>query len=227
MVAANLKAETIALMDQRASVEAQMNAIIARLCQPGGPGITGNLLDAEGFPRADIDVPAVRSDRGRLAELRNDYKDITNKIDQNLQVLHSAKLGQSGSTPPRDSDVKQASTNSFHACTDAVTSTSTPAASISVMDEDPHVGAPFAMVDEITEESPAAEDGLQLGDLIVKFGSVVIGGELLPRLASEAQLNNGKPVSVTVIRQGSPMSLIVTPRQWHGRGLLGCHFRIL
>ena len=43
----NLKAETFSLMDQRTLIEAQMDAIIDRLCGPGGPGITGNLLDSE------------------------------------------------------------------------------------------------------------------------------------------------------------------------------------
>lgn len=59
MVGANLKAETISLMDQRTSIEAQMNAIIDRLCQPGGPGITGNLLDPE--VRAALPLPRTLS----------------------------------------------------------------------------------------------------------------------------------------------------------------------
>ena len=47
MVVANLKAEAMALMDRRTELEAQMNAIIQRLCQPGGPGISGSLVDSE------------------------------------------------------------------------------------------------------------------------------------------------------------------------------------
>jgi 26S proteasome non-ATPase regulatory subunit 9 len=47
MVAPNVKAETMRLMDQRAALEAEMNAIIAALSAPGGPGITGGLVDAE------------------------------------------------------------------------------------------------------------------------------------------------------------------------------------
>lgn len=47
MVGANLKAEAMALMDRRTELEAQMNAIIQRLCQPGGPGISGSLVDSE------------------------------------------------------------------------------------------------------------------------------------------------------------------------------------
>lgn len=80
---------------------------------------------------------------------------------------------------------------------------------------------PFAMVDEITESSPAAEDGLQLGDQVVKFGNVEGGDNLLPRLAAEAQANQGQAVSVGVIRQGAKLDLSVTPRVWQGRGLLG------
>lgn len=47
MVATNLKAETVGLMDRRAAVEAEMDAIIAALSVPVGPGITGGLVDAE------------------------------------------------------------------------------------------------------------------------------------------------------------------------------------
>ena len=47
MVATNVKSETMALMDKRSALEAEMNAIIDRLCQPGGLGFSGNLVDSE------------------------------------------------------------------------------------------------------------------------------------------------------------------------------------
>jgi 26S proteasome regulatory subunit N4 len=47
MVAPDVKAETMKLMDQRGALEAEMDAIIARLTAAGGPGITGGLVDAE------------------------------------------------------------------------------------------------------------------------------------------------------------------------------------
>lgn len=47
MVGTNLKAETMGLMEKRSALEAEMNAVIERLTQPGGPGISGNLLDSE------------------------------------------------------------------------------------------------------------------------------------------------------------------------------------
>lgn len=205
MVATNLKAETLSLIEKRDVMEIEMNSIIDRLSQPGGPGITGNLLDSEGFPRSDIDVTAVRADRHHLSELRNDYKEITNKINENLHVLHSARLAQKS---PVSHDTLPKNTSSS-------------------MDVDANVGVPFAMVDEIADGSPSAEDGLQLGDQIVKFGNVESGDDLLQKLAAEGQSNQGHAVPLVILRQGKVTNLAVTPRPWNGRGLLGCHFQLL
>lgn len=43
------------------------------------------------------------------------------------------------------------------------------------MDFDVVVSKPFAVIDEIIEGSPAAKDGVQLGDQLVKFGCVEFG----------------------------------------------------
>ncbi|XP_058114068.1 uncharacterized protein LOC131256963 [Magnolia sinica] len=231
MVATNLKAETISLQEKRDAIEVEMSGIISRLTQPGGPGISDPLTDSQGFPRSDIDIPSVRADRRRLAELRNDYKDITDKIHENLQVLHSARLAHNVSLPTKDPANGEGSNNQEIPHTNTIASLSSRGGisedSCIPMDLEPVVRVPFAMVDEIADASPAAEDGLQLGDQIVKFGNVEIGEELLPRLASEAQLNQGRAVPLVILRQGALVNLSVTPRPWHGRGLLGCHFRIL
>nr|GEW08516.1 26S proteasome non-ATPase regulatory subunit 9 [Tanacetum cinerariifolium]GEW74109.1 26S proteasome non-ATPase regulatory subunit 9 [Tanacetum cinerariifolium] len=219
MVATDLKSEAKKLMDKRSDLETEMNVIIERLCQPGGPGLYGNLVDSEGFPRSDIDIPAVRADRNRLAGLRNDHKDITEKISKNIELLHSARL------TPKSSTAMDTGSNSQVA--DGISTSNGGYVSGMDVDVNVNVSRPFAMVDEITEESPAAEDGLQLGDQIVKFGNVEYGDNLLPKLASEAQKNQGRPVPMLVMRQGTSINLAVTPRTWRGRGLLGCNFRIL
>ncbi|XP_021276763.1 26S proteasome non-ATPase regulatory subunit 9 isoform X1 [Herrania umbratica] len=215
MVGANLKSETMKLMEKRSGMEAEMNAIIEQLCQPGGPGLSGNLVDSEGFPRADINIPVVRAQRNRLAELKNDHKEITEKISVNIQVLHSSRL----TSTPKDSVVSASASASLE---NLVLRDS-----LSANDVDMISSVPFAMVDEIADASPAAEDGLQLGDQIVKFGNVKAGDNLLRRLASEAQVNQGHPIPVIIMRQGALVNLAVTPRTWQGRGLLGCHFRIM
>lgn len=93
--------------------------------------------------------------------------------------------------------------------------------SSTTMDIDANGIIPFALVDEIADASPAADDGLQLGDQVLKFGNVEGGDDLLRRLASEAQINQGRPIPVVVMRHGTPVNLTVTPRSWQGRGLLG------
>ncbi|KAG6430823.1 hypothetical protein SASPL_108896 [Salvia splendens] len=228
MVATNLKAETMKLMEKRSGIEEEMNVIIERLCQPGGPGLSGNLVDSEGFPRTDIDIPTVRADRHRLAgvgrsspfthfvfagaELRNDHKDITEKMSQNIEILHSAKHATTTSSV-KDSGPTAGMSASLD--------NSVAIDASSAMDADFDIGRAFAIVDEITELSPAAEDGLQLGDQILKFGNVERGENLLQRLAAEAQKKQGEAVPLVLSRQGSLIYLTVTPRTWSGRGLLG------
>ncbi|XP_020530878.1 26S proteasome non-ATPase regulatory subunit 9 isoform X4 [Amborella trichopoda] len=209
MVGTNLKAETTALMEKRSLLEEQMSAIISRLCVPGGPGLSGNLLDSEGFPRADIDIAAVRLERNNLAassfnKTSSRYifapKSISTQVPNAIVMAESSPLHGQGT-----------SQENFY----------------TAMDEDPVVGVPFAIVDEIADGSPASDDGLQLGDQIVKFSNVEGGEQLLARLASEAQSNQGCALPLVIVRQGMFINLAVTPRPWHGRGLLGCHFRIL
>ncbi|GLT43696.1 hypothetical protein SLA2020_176290 [Shorea laevis] len=230
MVGANLKAETLKSMEKRSAIEAEMNAIIEHLCQPGGPGLSGNLVDSEGFPRGDIDIPVVRAERRRLAELKFDHNEITEKINANIQVLHSSRRAPT-SLSPKDSGVNVGSNNQSASVANAIASVSLHDAisrdspSSNVVDAISSI--PFAMVDEIADASPAAEDGLQLGDQIVKFGSVKAGDNLLQMLAAEVQANQGHGIAILVLRQGAPVNLTVTPRTWQGRGLLGCHFRII
>ncbi|XP_044462949.1 26S proteasome non-ATPase regulatory subunit 9-like isoform X2 [Mangifera indica] len=217
MVGANLKAEAMSLMEKRTAVEAEMNAIIQRLSTPDGPGLSGNLIDAEGFPRSDIDIPLVRAERRRLAELRNDHKEITEKINENIQLLHSGNNAESNNQNP----------SLVNAASSASPSNFIQRDSSAALDVDVIISKPFALIDEITDASPSAEDGLQLGDQIVKFGNVEAGENLLQRLAFEGQSNQGQAVPVEIMRQGALINLSVTPRKWQGRGLLGCHFRIL
>ncbi|CAJ2642067.1 unnamed protein product [Trifolium pratense] len=229
MLGTNVKAEITSLMDKRSALESEMNSIIARLSQPGAPGLSGNLVDSEGFPRSDIDVPLVRAERRRLAELRNDYTDITDKINQNIQILHSARLAGNNRSPP----LKNSGNDDGSDIQTSSTVASTPSQNVLLslspnsMDVDVMVSRTFAVVDEITDASPAVEDGLQLGDQILKFGNVEAGDNLHERLASEAQSSMGQTVPVVIMRQGTVINLTVTPRTWQGRGLLGCHFRIL
>ena len=111
---------------------------------------------------------------------------------------------------------------------------------------------PFALVDEVALNSPASTAGLKKEDLIVKFGTITYSNhrqlraiaELVPLAAAEE-----KEIPIVVLRghrsesethgsgndsrnddntekDGSKTTrLIIRPRPWNGRGLIGCHIK--
>ncbi|CAI7860527.1 unnamed protein product [Closterium sp. NIES-53] len=253
-----LREQAKQLIERRDNLEAQIDALAARLNAPGGGGTNESLVDKEGFPRADIDIPRVRSDRHRLATLHVDHKQLTGQIESLLVEIHSqakpreqkpAKTDGPNSTLP-------SAIATAPAASPAATSTSAAAPNADVTAAALPSSTPFAMVDEVTPGSPAEVDGVRLGDRLLRFGSVAAaaagggaaaadsapagevtegreggggsrvaggGAELLKQVAAELQGSEGRGVNMTVLRAGNVVELLVTPRRWGGRGLLGCH----
>jgi len=138
------------LEKKKLSIESEMEALVEYLEQPGMPGISGNLVDAEGFPRADIDVFAVRTARHKLACLRTDHFEMMKQLEKGLHALHA----QGAIRVPRGGESNGGMNGDAH---DGPVSADLP---------------PFAVVDQISEGSPAEEAGLQLWDQILLFGDV-------------------------------------------------------
>ena len=72
------KKSLAALNVQRQALETEAAALVSELNAPlasGGPpmGIDTPLVDADGYPRADIDVYRARTLRGRLATIKTDH----------------------------------------------------------------------------------------------------------------------------------------------------------
>ncbi len=57
-----------------------------------------SLLDAEGFPRNDIDVYSIRHARQQIIRLRNDLKLVMDKISLALNSLHAQNSIQATGT---------------------------------------------------------------------------------------------------------------------------------
>ncbi|GAX81791.1 hypothetical protein CEUSTIGMA_g9219.t1 [Chlamydomonas eustigma] len=276
----NLKKELSAVMHQRDILEQEAKLISERLQGPGMPGLSSSLLDKEqGFPRADIDVAAVRSDRHRLVCLSNDHQALSLKLEQLISQLHAAACeakaqdaselsSQCGGTnsslmpltraldedpavhsslqPPQDPAVHsspqpphaaETTTAESSASKDAETLTQGPSASIQPLlstkganleESTPVAMTPFAVVDEISAESPASSAGLQVGDRLCDFGGINTNGSLeelqggiLQRVGQLVAMSDGRAIPLTVLRLGLPVRVEVTPRRWKGRGLLG------
>ena len=137
----------------------------------------------QGFPRGDIDVPAIRADRQQVAGavasfesarqglymlleytllsfavLTNDHKRVTSQIEQLMLELHA----EARRAPAADVAKRPR-------VTEAHTSTALPLQTVSTA-----VPAmrPFALVDEVSSNSPAEEAGVAVGDQLIAFASV-------------------------------------------------------
>eukprot|EP00199_Chlamydomonas_sp_CCMP681_P006425 CAMPEP_0119108998 /NCGR_PEP_ID=MMETSP1180-20130426/16706_1 /TAXON_ID=3052 ORGANISM="Chlamydomonas cf sp, Strain CCMP681" /NCGR_SAMPLE_ID=MMETSP1180 /ASSEMBLY_ACC=CAM_ASM_000741 /LENGTH=199 /DNA_ID=CAMNT_0007094689 /DNA_START=102 /DNA_END=698 /DNA_ORIENTATION=- len=183
------------LIAQRDIMEQEIAIIASRLTAAGAAGINGSLLDAEGFPRSDVDVSGVRADRQQLIMRTNDHAALTQRIDQALVEIHAH-----GSSAHSSGALRL-----------------TPMNSGSVEKEAPP--KPYAVIDELAEGSPAEAAGLLLGDLMCSFGGV----KFIPDEPTTAALclvtevlaaNEGLPVETIIQRNWDIMTLTLTPQKW-------------
>jgi 26S proteasome non-ATPase regulatory subunit 9 len=69
------------IMKQKDEIEQSIADITEYLEAPGMPGVTGRLVDEEGFPRADLDLFEIRKMRNRLACLQTDHVNVMKQIE--------------------------------------------------------------------------------------------------------------------------------------------------
>ena len=90
-----------ALIASKSNIEGEIESQAAIL-RANNSTLDSPLTDGDGFPRADIDVWAVRHARVRIIHLRNDLSTLMNKIAMALGCLHASQpagTGADGQTP--------------------------------------------------------------------------------------------------------------------------------
>eukprot|EP01054_Gregarina_sp_Poly1_P006342 Gregarina_sp_Poly_1__6341@NODE_3379_length_1140_cov_55_887232_g2138_i0_p1_GENE_NODE_3379_length_1140_cov_55_887232_g2138_i0NODE_3379_length_1140_cov_55_887232_g2138_i0_p1_ORF_typecomplete_len196_score26_02Nas2_N/PF18265_1/1_4e24GRASP55_65/PF04495_14/3_2e03GRASP55_65/PF04495_14/1_6e07PDZ_6/PF17820_1/3_4e05PDZ_2/PF13180_6/7_1e05DUF29/PF01724_16/0_085DUF5497/PF17601_2/0_1ATPsynt_E_2/PF08112_11/2_6e02ATPsynt_E_2/PF08112_11/0_2ATPsynt_E_2/PF08112_11/1_8e04CENPF_leu_zip/PF10473_9/4_7e02CENPF_leu_zip/P len=85
----SLSSRMVALIEERSRLEKKARELTSYLTAPGMPGLKGGLDDAEGYPRADIDIIGIVNARHELACLNTDYNNLMKEIEKELQEIHS------------------------------------------------------------------------------------------------------------------------------------------
>ncbi|GMI07178.1 hypothetical protein TrVE_jg8367 [Triparma verrucosa] len=281
------ESNNLATLDrQRQSLEAEALALVEELNSHGDPpvGVSGSLVDSEGFPLPNIDAYRVRSLRNRLAIIRTDHKTLMKKLEQALLVAadssdkSSEEIRARLATKPKpkydnvtgrwvvknwdgtvagidngenimfddigkeDVDKLRMSALSLNgnngaasrsALTLPTTTSTTTSAPVPFHAPPPPRAAimvePFAIFDEVAENSPASKAGLKNGDVVLKFGTVHFQNHdnlrAIATTVGEAA-KSSMPITVDILRSGAQMRLSLRPQAWSGRGVLGCRVQL-
>ena len=97
------------------------------------------------------------------------------------------------------------------------------------------VEIPFVWIHEVVPGSPAEQDGFHIGDAVCQFGGVTAdaGEEGLNLVVDTIKQNPGRQITVRVLRKNLVMGRVdavdisYTPREWSGRGVLGCVLKMV
>jgi len=203
-------------------LESKIEALQDYLNQPGMPGVSESLIDSEGFPRADIDIYAVRKARNELACAQTDHKAAMKDIEQRLYALHAESRVDVPRRPPAAPAMDGVEAN--RSALSEPAADSRPVASFEVK-----IPQPFALIDDVAEGGPAQESGLRVGDYVCSFGGISRAeSDLAACFAQVQQLvpqSAGTSIELVVLRGAEHVTLSLVPKTWSGRGLLGCHLK--
>lgn len=192
---------------QRTAMERELSSLTDYLNGPNMPGLTGPLVDAEGFPRADLDLYRIREVRQRFNRLNNDHCAVMKEIEQEMSAYYGDRPVQAAVNGRVEVEIE--------------------AVSVAPVER----REPFAWVAEVTAESPASAGGLLVNDRVVKITSGTQGDftalSALPDLVSH-HINQSLLFSIlrtNELNQELSFEVSITPQQWSGPGLLGCRLK--
>ncbi|OBZ86584.1 26S proteasome non-ATPase regulatory subunit 9 [Choanephora cucurbitarum] len=200
-----LMGEAKQLITRKDKIEEELRELEDLLIS-AGVGMDEPLVDSAGFPRSEIDVHSIRTSRNMIHRLRNDHRSVMTDIEKVLHKIHEAKRNEKQQEEEEE----------------ATTSTVAPPTASVVIQEVP---VAFAIVNAVAPDSPADSAGLRRNDQIFKFGHInSTNHERLQALYGLISRSENHQVTVSVLREGQTIDIVVTPRSgWGGRGTLGCH----
>lgn len=142
--------------------------------------------------------------RTQIICLQNDLKELTKSIEAGLEkYFHESKETLTSTKIPPDVREAAAATSSL-----SISANTTP----------------IVVVNLVSPSSPAEEAGIQVRDLIISFGSITSSSfKDLAQIGELVKNSQNQQVRVKVKRDNKIEELILVPKTWTGRGLLGCN----
>ncbi|XP_037949213.1 26S proteasome non-ATPase regulatory subunit 9-like isoform X1 [Teleopsis dalmanni] len=206
------KEEVLKLMSMRDALELKIKENGLILEANGNVGMNGPLVDENGFPRTDIDIYQVRQARQQIICLQNDHKTLMKQIEQNLHKLH-----------------KEASEEEQHQNISNVTANLQLEDGNSTHNASDNASPAIVKVTLISPGSPAEDAGLCVDDEIIEFGTINASNFERNLNQIGAVVNHMKDQKVYLkVRRGHQLQrLLLIPKIWSGRGLLGCNIVLL
>ncbi|KAH8417724.1 hypothetical protein KR222_004815 [Zaprionus bogoriensis] len=202
------KARLERLMAAKAELESQISRNGQILAANDNVGMNGPLVDAEGFPRNDIDIYQVRQARQTIICLQNDHKELMNQIQTLLNQYHAEIATTDPELVNRASALEL---NGERADGGALIS--------------PQDTRAIVLVNLVSPNSPAEEAGLRVGDKIMRFGSINRSNftDSLTQIGEVVRNMQNQNVQLKIKRDEQLLDLVLVPKTWSGRGLLGCN----
>jgi len=198
------------MLVKKTEIERELADLGQILAMESNIGMHGPLIDAEGYPRADIDIYKVRVTRQKINCLQNDYTALLNRIEKELESIHELSRDNKQQMPR-----------------------------ISVNNTTTTAHKPFIRLDQVDAGSPAFESGLKKNDLVIQFGPCTRANTKsdLSDVASLVRESKDKIILVKICRKERKaegggkegeeeeekiMIKKLVPKLWSGNGLLGC-----
>lgn len=198
------------LVQKKADIEDQLNEYNEILTRENNIGMTGELIDKEGYPRSDIDIYKVRLARQQINRLKNDYGALLVEIEKELVNIHSKFKEED---KPGEFVQK----------------------TIPVSNEQIIEHKPFAKITQVDSDSPSAEAGLKPDDEIIQFGPFLHSNtqKSLIEIGAHVRNSEDKVILVKIQRNDSndasmqingkkKVIVKLVPKKWSGHGLIGC-----
>ena len=185
---------------RRTAIEAEIAEYESVLESQDNVGMHGPLLTHDGYPRADIDLVAVRTARNRIICLNNDYTALMKQIEEEMHNFFDKVKSQA---PPTSNQISSNGDSPME------------------VDRTPEA---FLKVRSVAAQSPADKAGLRIDDLILNFGSIKKSN--FHELADVKALCDqavGQPIPVSVLRQGAVVDLVMIPGGSGSNSVLGCY----